>query len=70
MTLTTLEAEDDHNEQSLQEYLDSRSARAGSRSSIGDQTPLADAGADLVRARMPAPRPTGDVPVVDSPPLH
>jgi membrane fusion protein (multidrug efflux system) len=72
MTLTTLEAEDDRNEQSLQEYPDSRFARAGSRSSVGDQAPPAYAGTDLVRARMPAPQewPTGDEPVVDSPPLH
>jgi membrane fusion protein (multidrug efflux system) len=72
MTLTTLEAEDDRNEQSLQKYPDSRFARAGSRSSVGDAAPPAYAGTDLVRARMPAPqeRPTGDEPVVDSPPLH
>jgi len=70
MTLTTLEAEDDRNEQSLQKYPDSRFARAGSRSSVGDAAPPAYAGTDLVRARMPAPqeRPTGDEPVVDSPP--
>jgi hypothetical protein len=69
MTLTMLEAEDDRSEQSVEEYLDSGSARAGSRSSIGNQTLLAGTGTDLVRARMPAPqeRPTGDLPIVDSP---
>jgi membrane fusion protein (multidrug efflux system) len=72
MTLTTLEAEEDRNEQSVEEYPDSRSARAGSWSSIGEQTLLADTGTELVRARMPAPpeRPTGDLPIADSPPLH
>ena len=72
MTLTTLEAEHDRSEQSLQEYPEGRSTRASSRSSIGDQTMLSKAGTDLVRARMPAPqeRPIEDEPVVDSPPLH
>ena len=41
MTLTTLEAEDDRNEQSLQKYPDSQLARAGSRSSVGDAAPPA-----------------------------
>jgi membrane fusion protein (multidrug efflux system) len=68
----TLQAEIDHDEQSVDDYLERLSTRARSRSSIEKDALSADAGTDFVRARMRAPqqRPTDDKPIVDSPPLQ
>jgi len=68
----TLQAEIDHDEQSVRDYSESRFVPARSRSSIENAALSADAGMDFVRARMRAPqqRPIGDKPIIDSPPLQ
>jgi membrane fusion protein, multidrug efflux system len=68
----TLQAEVDHDEQSLLDYSELRSERAWSRSPIGNPALSADAGTEFVRARMPAPQraPSGERRIIDSPPLH
>ena len=65
----TLQAEIDRDEQSVLEYPELRSARAWSRSSVGDKALSADAGTDFVRARMraPQPEPSEERRVVDFP---
>jgi membrane fusion protein, multidrug efflux system len=66
----TLQAELDHDEGSLLEYPEPRSARAWSRSSANAAL-SADAGTAFVRARMPAPQPqpSRERRINDSPPL-
>jgi membrane fusion protein (multidrug efflux system) len=68
----TLQAELDHEEQSVLEYPEVRSERAWSRSRIGSEALSAGAGTEFVRARMPAPQPqpSGERRIIDSPPLH
>jgi len=68
----SLQAELDHEEQSLLEFPEVRSERAWSRSHIGNEALSADAGTEFVRARMPAtqPQPTGKPRIVDSPDDH
>jgi membrane fusion protein (multidrug efflux system) len=70
----TLQAELDHDEQTVLDYPEIHSARAWSPRRIGNAALSADAGTAFVRARMPAPQPepqTGDEhPVIESPPLH
>ena len=63
----TLQAEVDHDEQSLIDYSEMRFERAWSRSAVSNAALSAIAGTEFVRARMPAPQrePSGD-----SPPLH
>ena len=53
----SLQAELDHDEQTVLEYPELRSARAWSRPAIGNAALSADAGIEFVRARMPAPQP-------------
>jgi membrane fusion protein (multidrug efflux system) len=66
----TLQAEIDHDEQSVLEYPEPRSARARSRSSAGNPALSADAGTAFVRARTsaPQPQPFEERRVVDFPP--
>src|SRR6516164_419465 len=73
----SLQAELDHDEQTVLEYPELRSARAWSRPAIGNAALSADAGTEFVRARMPAPQPEpqdDDAPgarrVIDLPPVH
>ena len=73
----SLQAELDHDEQTVLEYPELRSARAWSRPAIGNAALSADAGIEFVRARMPAPQPEpqdDDAPgarrVIDLPPVH
>ena len=68
----SLQAELDHEEQSLLEFPEVRPERAWSRSHIGNEALSADAGTEFVRARMPAtqPQPTGKPRIVDSPDDH
>jgi membrane fusion protein, multidrug efflux system len=76
----TLQAELDHDEQTVFDYREERSARAWPRSHTGDAALSADAGTAFVRARMPAPQPEpqGESPagpsvgrrVIDAPALN
>jgi membrane fusion protein (multidrug efflux system) len=68
----TLQAELDHNEQSLLEYPEPRSAPVWPRSSLRNRALSADAGTDFVRARMPAPQPPplGERRIIDLPPVR
>jgi membrane fusion protein (multidrug efflux system) len=72
----TLQAELDHDEQSVLEYSELRSARARSRFSADNEALSADAGTKFVRARMPAPQqePQGksspERRIIDSPSVH
>jgi len=68
----TLQAELDHDEQSLLEYPEPRSAPVWSRSSLGNQALSAAAGTDFVRARMPAPQPQppGERRIIELPPMR
>ena len=73
----SLQAELDHDEQTVLEYPELRSVRAWSRPAIGNAALSADAGTEFVRARMPAPQPEpqdDDAPgarrVIDLPPVH
>jgi membrane fusion protein (multidrug efflux system) len=65
----TLQAELDHEEQSVLEYPEVRSERAWSRSRIGSEALSAGAGTEFVRARMPVPQPqpVGKPRIIDSP---
>ena len=67
----TLQAEVDHDEQSLIDYSEMRFERAWSRSVVSNAALSAVAGTEFVRARMPAPQrePSGER-RIDSPPLH
>jgi len=67
----TLQAEVDHDEQSLIDYSEMRFERAWSRSAVSNAALSAVAGTEFVRARMPAPQrePSGER-RIDSPPLH
>jgi membrane fusion protein, multidrug efflux system len=76
----TLQAELDHDEQTVLDYGEERSARGWPRPGIGNAALSADAGTAFVRARMPAPQPEpqGESPtespvgrrVIDVPPLN
>jgi len=67
----TLQAEVDHDEQSLIDYSEMRFERAWSRPTVSNAALSAVAGTEFVRARMPAPQrePSGDR-RIDSPPLR
>ena len=73
----SLQAELDHDEQTVLEYPELRSARTWSGPAIGNAALSADAGIEFVRARMPPPQPEpqgDDAPgarrVIDLPPVH
>jgi membrane fusion protein (multidrug efflux system) len=68
----TLQAELDHQEQSLLDYPDARSERVWSPPRIADAALSADAGTEFVRARIPGPQrlPAAKRRIIDSPPLH
>ncbi len=68
----TLQAELDHDEQSVLDDPELRFPRDWLRGSIPNKALSADAGTDFVRARMPAPQqqPSGERRVIDSPPLR
>jgi membrane fusion protein (multidrug efflux system) len=76
----TLQAELDHDEQTVLDYREERSARGWPRPRGGNAALSADAGTAFVRARMPAPQPEpqGESPtgspagrrVIEAPPLN
>jgi membrane fusion protein, multidrug efflux system len=68
----TLQAELDHDEQSVLDYSEMRSQRSWWRSPVGNAALSADAGTEFIRARMPAPQrqPAEERRISDSPPLQ
>jgi membrane fusion protein (multidrug efflux system) len=65
----TLQAELDHDEQSVLDFSEMGSRRGWSPSAIGNKTLSAEAGTEFIRARMPAPQrlPAVERRVIDSP---